>query len=86
MLRGSERCFNFVSLSHTDRLHFLQDGDLPRMVELMLRHSMQHEVEIVFLPRNPLAQARSGKAATVFTSASCVRFASSDGFAPRRFE
>jgi proteic killer suppression protein len=33
-----------------------QNRNLSRMIELMLRHSVQQMVEIVFLPWNPLAQ------------------------------
>ena len=39
-------------------LGFLQDGDLPGVIKLVLRDSVQHEIEIVSLPGNAIAQAR----------------------------
>jgi hypothetical protein len=38
-------------------LHLFQNRNLPGMVKRVLRHSVQHKVEIVPLSRNPLAQA-----------------------------
>jgi hypothetical protein len=39
-------------------LRLLENGNLPRVIERVLRHSMQHEVKIVSLPRYALAQPR----------------------------
>src|ERR1700691_2829765 len=40
---------------------FLQDGNLPGVIELVLRHAVQQEVEIVLLPWNPLPEAGLGQ-------------------------
>src|SRR5580700_7546533 len=39
----------------------LQDGNLARVIKLMLRDSVQHEIEIILLTGNALAQAGLGK-------------------------
>jgi hypothetical protein len=42
-------------------LRFLQDGNLPGVIELVLRHAVQQEVKIVLLPWNPLPEAGLGQ-------------------------
>src|ERR1700684_1195659 len=42
-------------------LRFLQDGNLPGVIELVLRHAVQQEVEIVLLPWNALTEAGLGQ-------------------------
>jgi hypothetical protein len=39
---------------------FLEDGDLSRVVKLVLRDAVKHVVEIVFLARDAIAQAGFG--------------------------
>ncbi len=46
------------SITQSRYSHFLQDGNLPGVVELMLRDSVQHEIEIVSFAGNALAEAR----------------------------
>ena len=74
-----------VALLDGARLRFLKDGNLPGMVELVLRDSVQHEIEIVSLARNPLAEARLGQGRHRFHQYIVRAFDMSHGFAPLRF-
>src|SRR5258708_22767234 len=67
------------------RLRFFEDGNLSSVVEFMLRDSVQHEIEIVFLARNALAQARVGQGRYSFHQHIVRALGLSDGSAPGGF-
>ena len=72
-------------------LRLLQNRNLPRMIQLMLRNPMQHVIEIVPFSRHPIAQPRVRQVlppsspacrASRFVSATALRHAASVGLTP----
>lgn len=64
---------------------FLQNGDLAGVVELVLGDALQHEIEIVALTGDAVAQARLGQGRNDFDQSIVSAHGLSYGFAPCGF-